>query len=1040
MDKNLAIVGCGAGTTRLHTDANTTAGGNVQSEAWVYVASGVIARISGLTLDGTGMQVHHAVQSLGDLTIENCVIENIRHSPYLGRGIVVYSGTSAVRGCTFLNIERIGVHVRGSVATPNPVAQIVDCDYTGKGAIDCLDYAFEVGAGGQAAIVRCSVRDCLGVASDSSTSAGILATDYYGAGTQVTVTACDIDNCTSGILNGYLATDNTLLNASLNDLSGNGTGLQNSSTVAGRVTAERNLWGADTDPGAYAGGASVDYTPWAVTRSVPATYATIQAAITAASDGDLIVVGAGTYPEKLTIAKHGLKLISSSGAAATIIQVPDSVAPGGIYITGDYNVVDGFSIRDFADNTAEDKIIRVDIGADYTSIQNNRIQGNLNQSGVAEQTDYGLLIYGAHTLIEGNEISGIGYHAINVVYTASAGTFISNNYIHDIGMRAIAIDRSPNNTISGNTIANLLGGTLWGSYYDPAVWCWGVMVWGGTSSGTAISGQPLIGLPNGITLSAAQDVTIQSSAIQNNSGVGIKIADSSWLADNTDNNIVRNCAIGGNGTGIQVLDGVGSGIIGANNAVVGNSIAGHVGLGISQQASTVTLNAEYNWWGDPNGPGPVGPGAGDEVSLNVDYDPWVGKPVGANAMYLEPTVPSFYVKPTETCVVDLKVASLQQAVVGLQAMLNFDSTYFKASDGDVGVVAGGGDWDQLIWGIWQTDGDLDVAVGVKLTLSGGTQADATTAIITLTPTGTEGVTTVVFRPDGALDTEQTMLTDLNYAAIYPVKVNTASIYIDGTAPVLGTIAATQDQPWGGGTGVNVKDCINTAYQGTVNITVEVSDALAGLDGEPTVELVNGAIAENATLIDENPDGTFNYTWVVGTTTANGSWEVKVTATDRAGNSVESFFDICVNKNQVAGQVELEAFVGASRGVTFVATGGSSGKTWTLTLDFHGGIADYALTDVPEGTTAISAKAAWNLRQKLGVTLESGQAAADFVDDDMLYGGDLNGSNSVNIQDYAVLRKYWLSTNPIADINGDGAANTIDYAQMKLHWFQVGDPQ
>ncbi len=42
--------------------------------------------------------------------------------------------------------------------------------------------------------------------------------------------------------------------------------------------------------------------------------------------------------------------------------------------------------------------------------------------------------------------------------------------------------------------------------------------------------------------------------------------------------------------------------------------------------SATVLDAEDNWWGDPSGPGPVGPGSGDPVSANVDYDPWLCAP------------------------------------------------------------------------------------------------------------------------------------------------------------------------------------------------------------------------------------------------------------------------------------------------------------------------------------------------------------------------------------------------------------------------------
>lgn len=46
--------------------------------------------------------------------------------------------------------------------------------------------------------------------------------------------------------------------------------------------------------------------------------------------------------------------------------------------------------------------------------------------------------------------------------------------------------------------------------------------------------------------------------------------------------------------------------------------------GIAVQPVVVgVVDGTCNWWGDPNGPGPVGPGAGAMVSANVDYTPWL---------------------------------------------------------------------------------------------------------------------------------------------------------------------------------------------------------------------------------------------------------------------------------------------------------------------------------------------------------------------------------------------------------------------------------
>jgi hypothetical protein len=44
-------------------------------------------------------------------------------------------------------------------------------------------------------------------------------------------------------------------------------------------------------------------------------------------------------------------------------------------------------------------------------------------------------------------------------------------------------------------------------------------------------------------------------------------------------------------------------------------------------AGTGSVDGTCNWWGAPNGPGPIGAGAGAKVTLRVDYAPWFNLPV-----------------------------------------------------------------------------------------------------------------------------------------------------------------------------------------------------------------------------------------------------------------------------------------------------------------------------------------------------------------------------------------------------------------------------
>jgi hypothetical protein len=154
--------------------------------------------------------------------------------------------------------------------------------------------------------------------------------------------------------------------------------------------------------------------------------------------------------------------------------------------------------------------------------------------------------------------------------------------------------------------------------------------------------------------------------------------------------------------------------------------------------------------------------------------------------------------------------------------------------------------------------------------------------------------------------------------------------------------------------------------------------------------------------------------------------------------------------QITGQVELESFVGSgttpsyTRTVTFVATGGTYISTWVMTLtNTTGAVFDFALTDVPPGTTAISAKTDWNLRRKLSVTFDSNnQATAYFTGSLKLLGGDLNDDNVVDSNDSDILASNWgqTTTGTTADINGDGVVDQTDDSILQTNLGATGDPE
>ena len=79
-----------------------------------------------------------------------------------------------------------------------------------------------------------------------------------------------------------------------------------------------------------------------------------------------------------------------------------------------------------------------------------------------------------------------------------------------------------------------------------------------------------------------------------------------------DLNVISNCT----GVGIGLWDG------NDNNVFRYNSIAGNA-YGLYNETGTV-VDAALNWWGDAEGPSGEGSGAGDAVSTDVIFSPWLG--------------------------------------------------------------------------------------------------------------------------------------------------------------------------------------------------------------------------------------------------------------------------------------------------------------------------------------------------------------------------------------------------------------------------------
>ncbi|MFC1572733.1 FlgD immunoglobulin-like domain containing protein [Candidatus Eisenbacteria bacterium] len=95
-----------------------------------------------------------------------------------------------------------------------------------------------------------------------------------------------------------------------------------------------------------------------------------------------------------------------------------------------------------------------------------------------------------------------------------------------------------------------------------------------------------------------------------------------WDGTRADSVVVEDCILQGNEHGLATVSST------MHVRMTDNEITGHnSGFGVINYVLLVFVDARYNWWGDPTGPGGVGPGNGDAVSEGVQYYPW--RPGGA---------------------------------------------------------------------------------------------------------------------------------------------------------------------------------------------------------------------------------------------------------------------------------------------------------------------------------------------------------------------------------------------------------------------------
>jgi len=213
------------------------------------------------------------------------------------------------------------------------------------------------------------------------------------------------------------------------------------------------------------------------TINVPASQPTIQAAISAANNGDTVLVAPGTYVENINFGGRAVTVTSSGGPSVTII---DGGHHGSVvtFSNGEQatSVLNGFTVR----NGFQDGLFG---GGIYISNASPTITGNIITGNHAAQ-GCGIHVDGGSPLIQNNTItandqtgagSGAGGGGIDVVASDSnpshaqiVGNIITSNSVAGGGSGGgISVGYFSSPTIQGNRIQ---GNVAYGNGGGVALW------------------------------------------------------------------------------------------------------------------------------------------------------------------------------------------------------------------------------------------------------------------------------------------------------------------------------------------------------------------------------------------------------------------------------------------------------------------------------------------------------------------------------------------------------------------------------------------
>lgn len=357
---------------------------------------------------------------------------------------------------------------------------------------------------------------------------------------------------------------------------------------------------------------SASYVSDASVIHVPDDYSTIQAAVNAASPGDIILIASGVYYENVVIDKS-MKILGENSANAVVRGIAGNFTPT-IEVRADYVEISGLTARNGYSGIWLNH-------TNYGSIHGNILTATAMGGGIELSYSNGNLIVN-NTAIDNGRSGDLGF-GLGIHMEYSNSNLISNNLMIKNAAGGLLVTSSHGNTITKNTFREGGGGIL--------------LIGGSTQNIISFNEES----SGGIGLGYSSNNTIQNNWIIDGGGIGLGYSPMNVIKDNT---IINARILGLPGIAVT-QNSPGNLVIGntVSNSLIGVDIAGSDGSYFYHNSFINNTNnhtrdeffpsvnfwnnsfCEGNYWSNYTGVDADADGIGDTphtlYALNLDYHP-----------------------------------------------------------------------------------------------------------------------------------------------------------------------------------------------------------------------------------------------------------------------------------------------------------------------------------------------------------------------------------------------------------------------------------